>query len=70
MQWWQDLLRRFEFENKFPPSKLRHIFVDERLGLDSVEGPNNKATARIMGNCVGERASPAAAASQCHCGVW
>jgi hypothetical protein len=54
MQWWQDLLGRYSFENKFPPSRLRHIFVDERLGLDSVDGPDNKAAARIMGNSVGE----------------
>jgi hypothetical protein len=53
MQWFQQLLAKFTFKNKFPPSKLRHIFVDERCSADYVEGPSNKAAARLMGNSVG-----------------
>ncbi len=56
-QWFQQLLAKFDFKNKFPPSKLRHIFVDERCSTDSVAGPSNKAAARLMGNSVGTLAA-------------
>lgn len=52
MQWFQKLLSTFEMKKKFPPSQLRHIFVDERCSSDSSAGPSNKAAARIMGNSV------------------
>ena len=34
----------------FPPSKLRHIFVEERQSDQAAPGPSNRAAARIMGN--------------------
>lgn len=51
-QWFQQLLCDFDFSNKFPPSQLRHIFVDERCSADAVAGPSSKGAARIMGNSV------------------
>jgi hypothetical protein len=54
LQWFQGLLAKFKFANRFAPSQLRHIFVDERCSADCLEGPSNKAAARIMGNSVGE----------------
>lgn len=54
LQWFQELLNRYEFSNKFTPNQLRHIFVDERCAADHVPGPANQGAARIMGNSVGE----------------
>lgn len=54
LQWWQQLLAKFRFRNKFSPAKLRHIFVDERCSAAGAPGPSHKAAARIMGNSVGE----------------
>ena len=34
----------------FPPSKLRHVFVDERQSDMAAPGPSNRSAARIMGN--------------------
>jgi hypothetical protein len=47
------MLARFEVPfSKFPPSKLRHIFVDERCSHGSVNGPEMRGAARVMGNSV------------------
>ena len=51
-QWWQAMISKFEAPFKFPPSQLRHIFVDERCGTDHVDGPEMRGAARVMGNCV------------------
>ena len=49
--WWQTMLAKYEAPFRFPPSELRHIFVDERCSRDAVQsGPDNRAAARIMGN--------------------
>lgn len=54
--WFQQLLAKVERPSSlhfppFCPSNLRHIFVDERCCEDRVQGPANRAAARIMGNC-------------------
>jgi hypothetical protein len=47
------MLSRFEVSFiKFPPSQLRHIFVDERCSRGSVDGPDMRGAARVMGNSV------------------
>lgn len=51
-QWFQQILCEFQFSPKFPPSQLRHIFVDERCSAEAVGGPSNTGAARIMGNSV------------------
>lgn len=51
-QWFSELLAKFSMPFKFPPSKLRHIFVDERCSAEHVTGPSNKGAARVMGNSV------------------
>lgn len=33
-----------------PPSLLRHVFVDERMSLDRVNGPTDRGAAHVMGN--------------------
>jgi len=53
--WFRELLAKIERPAPvnfppFSPSNLRHIFVDERCCEDSVQGPANRAAARIMGN--------------------
>jgi hypothetical protein len=50
--WWQSMLNRFEAPFRFPPSQLRHIFVDERCSTDHCNGPENRGAARVMGNSV------------------
>ena len=37
-----------------PPSRIRHIFVDERRSLDAAPGPSNVGAATVMGNSVGQ----------------
>lgn len=51
-QWWQRLLSVFGAPFRFPPSKLRHIFVSERRSEHRVRGPNDAQAARIMMNSV------------------
>ena len=36
----------------FPPSRLRHIFVEERLTFQDMPGPSHEAAAHAMGNSV------------------
>ncbi len=50
--WFQQLLAAHGAPFKFPPSQLRHIFVDERCSAEAVGGPANTGAARIMGNSV------------------
>lgn len=52
-QWFQELLCNFRAPFRFPPSQLRHIFVDERCSAEHVAGPSGQGAARIMGNSVG-----------------
>ena len=35
---------------RIPPSLLRHTFVDERRSRQRVEGPDDAASAQVMGN--------------------
>lgn len=51
-QWFQQLLAKFDAPFRFPPSQLRHIFVDERCSAEAVGGPSGSGAARIMGNSV------------------
>lgn len=51
-QWFQQLLSTHGATFRFPPSQLRHIFVDERCSAEAVGGPSNVGAARIMGNSV------------------
>jgi len=50
--YWHDLMKRLGCPAKFPPNRLRHIFVDERGGKDRAEGPTDKGAAQLMGNSV------------------
>lgn len=50
--WFQQLLSSHKAPFKFPPSQLRHIFVDERCSAEAVGGPSDAGAARIMGNSV------------------
>ena len=35
------------------PQNLRHIFIEERLGVSSVPGPSDRGASLVMGNSVG-----------------
>lgn len=48
--WFTDMLSTYKAPFRFAPRELRHIFVDERCGSQSVAGPLNKGAARVMGN--------------------
>ena len=48
------LLKRLGSPALFPPSRMRHIFVDERRSLDPAPGPSNAGAATVMGNSVQE----------------
>ena len=43
------LMKQLGSAAHFPPTQLRHIFVDERRGRDRVEGPDDVAAAQVMG---------------------
>merc|ERR1712130_999903 len=48
----QQLLKRLGAPASFPPNRLRHIWVDERLSLDRAEGPEDKHACMVMGNSI------------------
>ena len=48
------LLKRLGASAVIPPSRMRHIFVDERRSLDAAPGPSNAGAATVMGNSVQE----------------
>ena len=48
------VLQRIGSPAVFPPSRIRHIFVDERRSLDAAPGPSNVGAATVMGNSVGQ----------------
>ena len=48
--YWQALLSAAGGAKHLPPSRLRHIFVDERRSIDSAPGPADRGAAMIMGN--------------------
>jgi len=50
--WFQQLLKRLGAPASFPPNRLRHIWVDERLSLDRAEGPEDKHACMVMGNSI------------------
>lgn len=35
---------------RFPPQLLRHIFVEERMGEERVDGPSDQGAAMVMGH--------------------
>ena len=52
--WWHGLMKRLGSPAAFPPSLLRHIFVDERRSHESAPGPSNQGAAQVMGNSVSQ----------------
>ena len=48
--YWQHLLTQMGAKAKFPPNRLRHIFVDERMSSSRVEGPADNGASQVMGN--------------------
>ena len=52
--YWYGLLRRLGCKQAFPPSWLRHIFVDERRSKARVEGPSDVGASQVMGNSVAQ----------------
>ena len=51
-QHWQKWVYKQGGPPNLPPSRCRHIFVDERMSEDRVEGPLDKGAAMAMGNSV------------------
>ena len=49
-KWWRAWVKDHGGAVQLPPSKTRHIFVDERTSEDCVPGPSNKGAAMAMGN--------------------
>lgn len=49
---WQSWLKQQGGVPHLPPSTCRHIFVDERMSNERVEGPKNQGAAMAMGNTV------------------
>ena len=50
--YWQKWIKEQGGAPNLPPSRCRHIFVDERLSEDRVQGPTDKGAAMAMGNSV------------------
>ena len=48
--YWQTLLLDAGGARNLPPSRLRHIFVDERRSVNCAPGPADRGAAMIMGN--------------------
>ena len=48
--YWGHMLAQMGSKAKFPPNRLRHIFVDERRSKQRVEGPTDKDASKVMGN--------------------
>lgn len=52
--YWTGVLQKLGSPAVFPPSRIRHIFVDERRSLDPAPGPSNHGAATVMGNSVAQ----------------